>query len=421
MRAVLLSRLAAAGALALTVSATAAVGSASAATAARLQGAFTMRGRITVANNVHGEHAGQHIRRSWTFYPQCPSGVCRRVVLKRLRSSRNVLDKLTLKRQSPGVYSGKGRFWIPLKCDGRLVRHGGLANETITVRITRAVRRGGTPYATGITASYHNPSRYQYTRCPGGIGHDGATYGGHLTVKAITATRGAGYLILTAAGAVFNFGSASHGDEASKLRFGRKAVSMAVDEATGGYWILNSNGGVKGFGAPWRGSLAGKLHHTRAVAIAADPKGGYLILASNGGVRAFGGAKWHGSDKGKLGHRVRAIGIAVNAAGAYWVLTSNGGVLGFGTRTHGSLRGKLGGHRPVEIAAGRHRGYLVLTSEGGVHPFGGAKWHGSDRGKLGHGVRALSLALDPKTGGYWLLKSNDGVDAFHAPWLGSLK
>jgi len=397
------------------------VASASASVDARLSGTFTMVGHINVANNVYGEHVGQHIRRSWSFYPQCSSGVCKRVVLKRLRSSRHIVDTVTLTRQGAGVYSGKSRFSIPLECGGRRVHHGGVVNETITVQITRAVRAGGTRYATGITATYHNPSRYQDTRCPGNIGRDGASYRGHLTVKAIAATTSASYLILTTAGTILHFGPGTfQGDEAAAPHFGRRAEALAVDRKTGGYWILNSNGGVKGFGAPWKGSLAGKLRHARAVAIAAAPDGGYLILTSDGGVRSFGGAKWHGSDRGKLAHGVHAVSLAVNATGGYWVLTSDGGVRGFGAPARGSLRGKLRGHRPVEIAASPHGGYLILSEDGGVHPFGGAKSHGSDRGKLGHGVRARSLTLDPRTSGYWLLRSNGGVDAFHAPWLGSL-
>ena len=30
------------------------------------------------------------------------------------------------------------------------------------------------------------------------------------------------------------------------------------------------------------------------------------------------------------------------------------------------------------------------------------------------------LAADPATGGYWILKSNGGVDKFPCPWHGSL-
>ncbi len=34
--------------------------------------------------------------------------------------------------------------------------------------------------------------------------------------------------------------------------------------------------------------------------------------------------------------------------------------------------------------------------------------------------RAIGVAVDPATGGYWILKGNGGVASFHAPWHGSL-
>ena len=43
-----------------------------------------------------------------------------------------------------------------------------------------------------------------------------------------------------------------------------------------------------------------------------------------------------------------------------------------------------------------------------------------DAGKLPAGVTAVALTADPVTGGYWILKSNGGVDNYCAPWYGSL-
>jgi hypothetical protein len=368
---------------------------------ARLRGVFTMQGTITLARNVYNERAGQHFTRGWTFYPKCNAGACQRVQLKRRRSGRGILDSLVLDRKSPGFYSAKSRFWIRLKCGSHVIKHGGLVNERITVRITRTVRVNGVLYASGIRASYHNPSRYQYTRCPGGIGRDGATYTGSLKMSSIAKTTGGGY-------------------RSGGRLLRERALGLATERASGGYWILSSNGDVKAFGAPAQGSLAGKLHLTRAVAIAASGKAGYLILTSNGGVYPFGGAKWHGSERGKLAHGVRAVGIAVGPGGGYWMLSSNGDVHAFGARAAGSLRGKLHG-RAVQIVAEARGGYLILTGDGVVHAFGTANSRGSDAGKLPSGVRAIGLAVDPKTRGYWILKSNDGIDAFDAPWEGSLR
>ena len=35
-------------------------------------------------------------------------------------------------------------------------------------------------------------------------------------------------------------------------------------------------------------------------------------------------------------------------------------------------------------------------------------------------MTATGFAADPATGGYWIVTSNGGVDAFAAPWHGSL-
>jgi hypothetical protein len=35
-------------------------------------------------------------------------------------------------------------------------------------------------------------------------------------------------------------------------------------------------------------------------------------------------------------------------------------------------------------------------------------------------VTAAGIAADPASGGYWIVRSSGGVDAFTAPWYGSL-
>lgn len=159
------------------------VGAAAAAPAVkgRLQGTFAMKGTVITAVNVYGEHVGQRVQRTWTFNPRCPTGACQRVILKRERSGQNILDRVVLTRQAPGVYVGHGQFWVPLRCAGQLVAHGGQASETIAVRIIHTTKVGSTHFATAIRATYNNPTRVNLTRCPGGIGHDAARYHGRLT------------------------------------------------------------------------------------------------------------------------------------------------------------------------------------------------------------------------------------------------
>jgi PKD domain len=162
------------------LSATAAFGSGHRAQAGsiRLEGSFAMSGTLTAVDNVYGEHRGEHVRRTWSFLPRCATGPCDRVTLRRRRSGRHILDVVGLARRGPSLYVGSGRFWIALTCAGAIVRHGGLATETITVRITGTATVGTTRVATRLRATYTNPKRTNLTRCPGGIGHDAASYHG---------------------------------------------------------------------------------------------------------------------------------------------------------------------------------------------------------------------------------------------------
>ncbi len=51
---------------------------------------------------------------------------------------------------------------------------------------------------------------------------------------------------------------------------------------------------------------------------------------------------------------------------------------------------------------------------------GTARGHATATSKLRPGVTAIGLAVDPATSGYWILRSNGGVNNFHAPWQGGL-
>jgi PKD repeat protein len=168
--------------LALVPAADAGTGGTTPGSAVRLQGAWTMNGKITRADNVRGERKGQKVKRSWTFTPNCSSGPCSKVVLRRERSSKQ-FDKVTLKR-SGSTYSGSGKFYVRLKCNGKSYKRGGIAYYTIKVRVTKSKTVQNRAFATAISASYSNSKRVNKTPCAGSIGRDAGAYSGKYSAHA---------------------------------------------------------------------------------------------------------------------------------------------------------------------------------------------------------------------------------------------
>ncbi len=147
-------------------------------TSARLEGGYILKGRVTVATAVRGEHVGEHLTRRWTFTPTCSIGSCPRVGLTRGR--RGAAHELVLRRVAPGRYRGSGVFYRPLRCGRRLYQRGEKAPFTIRVRITAAVDFDGVIVATAIHARYVNRKRINLTRCVLPPARESAVYRGHL-------------------------------------------------------------------------------------------------------------------------------------------------------------------------------------------------------------------------------------------------
>jgi PKD domain len=144
---------------------------------ARIQGVFVMRGRVTAASGVLGEHVGQRFTTRWTISPACLQPVCAQLRLQRRRASGGV-DTLVLHRRSAGVYTGRGRYFVPLLCKGRLYRAGGEVRFAITVDVTATGEASGVAFATGIGGGYRSLRRINHTPCRGNLGHDAAVYRG---------------------------------------------------------------------------------------------------------------------------------------------------------------------------------------------------------------------------------------------------
>ena len=63
-------------------------------------------------------------------------------------------------------------------------------------------------------------------------------------------------------------------------------------------------------------------------------------------------------------------------------------------------------------------GYLFVASDGGVFAFGDAPFDGS-AGNLALSAPVVGMALDPATGGYWLVGADGGIFSYDAPFYGA--
>jgi hypothetical protein len=182
------------------LAATPAAGGAGLLASARLQGVFTMSGRVTDALNTGGEYRGELVRRTWTFSSTCPSGACPTVALKRTRSRTDPTkaDQLVLRRRSPGFYAGTATFIAPMRCGGQRYAKGEAVPFSITVRVTAAATVGDQVLAGSVRAFYRNPRRVGLTRCVTAPAHDAARYTGRLVISPGGTTRSEPSTALTA-------------------------------------------------------------------------------------------------------------------------------------------------------------------------------------------------------------------------------
>lgn len=147
---------------------------------ARPLGSVEMRGRVVQAEKVRGERVGQVVRRRWTLVPDgCVGSVCQAIHVDRERGDKRH-DQLTLTRVAPGRYRGKGVFYAPLRCQGRVYVRGSRVPYRITLTVTQATRVQSIAFARQMTATYLNRGRQDLTPCPLGPSHDAGRYHGRV-------------------------------------------------------------------------------------------------------------------------------------------------------------------------------------------------------------------------------------------------
>ena len=94
-----------------------------------------MRGSVTAAVLVPGEHPGEVVLRRWMFSGRdCTPSFCRVLRLRRQRSDHRY-NTIVLRRDGVGRYRGHGHFYVGLNCNGVVDRRGELVPYRITVTV----------------------------------------------------------------------------------------------------------------------------------------------------------------------------------------------------------------------------------------------------------------------------------------------
>jgi hypothetical protein len=154
---------------------------------------------------------------------------------------------------------------------------------------------------------------------------------------------------------------------------------------------------------------------------------GYRVSTSDGEILTRGDLPYCGGlSSSVLPSPVVSMASTPDADG-YWLLLGDGSVYAFGNAAfYGDLRGSgwKGGPVPpgapaVGIAATADgKGYFITAADGSVYAFGDARYRGSRGGQWTNGA-VVAIAVDPVTGGYWLVTSKGAVYGEDAPNYGS--
>ena len=229
-----------------------------------------------------------------------------------------------------------------------------------------------------------------------------------------------GYLVVSANGDVFAFGSEELANAKPAVRVNGPVVGVAATPDGGGYWLANASGAVYAFGdARYYGAWPARPRHQRVVGIAATATGhGYWLATVTGQVLAFGDARrLRPAGHPRVAGRVSAIASTSGGLG-YWLATASGQVLAFGhARAWGEPSGLKGSVVVGMAATPGGRGYWLAERDGRALSFGNAPRF-SPR-PYASPVVGIAPTQDGK--GYWLATANGGVLPFgDARALGSV-
>jgi hypothetical protein len=194
-------------------------------------------------------------------------------------------------------------------------------------------------------------------------------------------TAAQGYWLVARDGGVFSYNRSFFGSTGS-IKLNKPIVGMATTNDENGYWMVGADGGIFAFGdAPYVGSLpADHISASDVVAIVSDPStDGYYIIGADGSVWNF--------DAPQLGN-LPFLGFHVNdIVGA--ALTPD------------------------------DKGMYLAGADGKVYALLGDGTFQGDASSIPLNAPIVGMAVDPLTGGYWLLGKDGGVFSYGAPFYGS--
>ncbi len=202
------------------------------------------------------------------------------------------------------------------------------------------------------------------------------------------------------------------------------AVSILPSpSAQQGYWLVARDGGVFSYNRPFFGSTGNiKLAQPIVGMATTNDENGYYMAGADGGIFAFGDATYAGSLPGQNIHVSNIVSIVGDpTTDGYYLIGSDGSVWPYNAPQLGSLP-FFGFHVNNIVGAAMtpdDKGLYLAGADGKVYVLAGDGQFQGDASNLHLKAPIVGMAIDPITGGYWLLGRDGGVFSYNAPFFGS--
>lgn len=212
----------------------------------------------------------------------------------------------------------------------------------------------------------------------------------------------------------------------SLAQLGGTPIAVSIQSspsAPQGYWLVAKDGGIFSYDRSFFGSTGSLTLNKPIVGMATtNDENGYWMVGADGGVFAFGDAPYVGSLP-LLHVNVSNIVTMVSdpTTDGYYIIGTDGSVWDFNAPQLGDLP-FFGIHVNNIIGAALtpdDKGMYLVGSNGKVYVLLGDGHFQGDASTLALNAPIVSMAVDPVTGGYWLLGKDGGVFSYGAPFFGS--